>query len=324
MTIDFETLNRHGASAWEVGMLAVNEDWDVEDVFDRLIRPDERYLEREDWGPGYPPPPSEWEVQAQPFRTALEDMLTFIDERLLVAHYRASKIEVVEQMCAVARRLLPDLEFLCSLEIARAVWPTRSGESAYALDHLANDLGLEHQPTHRALDDAWAVYDLIGRAADTSDLDSCGTTMQDLLQRTRVTTVRLGRGRLPEPKSPDDLKRFARANAWRNKQLNVPTEATPDWFTNVRAGGPLDGHNILISGNPGGISQSDWKEALARIGALATNQSGKNTMFCSDGLAQGRIRTLATLNAKKQARGEPEICTVTPKELLGLLHQHVR
>jgi DNA polymerase-3 subunit epsilon len=324
VTIDFETLNLHAASAWEVGMIAANEDWEVEGVFHRLIRPDELYLGREDWGPQYPPPPLEWEAEAQPFRSVLNEMLTFIDERLLVAHGSSFEIGVFEQMCAVSNRSLPDLEFLCSLEIARSVWPARHDERAYALDRLASDLGLEHRPTHRALNDAWATYDLISSAADESDRKSCGTSMQDLLRRARVTTVRLGRGRIPGVRQPDDFKGFASANAWREKQHNVATRTTPAWFTRVKPGGPLDGHDVLISGNPGGVDQSDWKKALTRIGVLAAGQSGKNTMFCTDGQARGRIQKLATLNAKKRDHGRSEILTVTPEQLLALLQQHAR
>ena len=79
VAIDFETANLHGASVWEVGMVAVSAQWAPIATFHRLIRPRPPYDGQRRWDPVYAPMPPEAR-EADEFDVVLKEMLDFIDK----------------------------------------------------------------------------------------------------------------------------------------------------------------------------------------------------------------------------------------------------
>ena len=97
VAIDFETANLHGASVWEVGMVAVSAQWAPIATFHRLIRPRPPYDGQRRWDPVYAPMPPEAR-EADEFDVVLKEMLDFIDgrEEISVDYAEGELIDVTQ------------------------------------------------------------------------------------------------------------------------------------------------------------------------------------------------------------------------------------
>ncbi|WP_034263219.1 exonuclease domain-containing protein [Actinospica robiniae] len=316
VAIDFETANLHGASVWEVGMVAVSEQWAPIATFHRLIRPRAPYDVQRRWDPAYALMPPEAR-DADEFDVVLKEMLEFIDGRLLITHNASFEMKVFEQSCAVFGLPLPDLEFLCSLETARRVWPARS----YKLSNLAETLNLQAQPNHRALDDAVTAFRLLEAAARTVDAGG----IRELILAAGVRTRQLAAA-LPRPlAAPDDVSRplGGGPSSWAVRAAG--TRPAPNWFSALTATGPLAGKTILVSGEHGGLSRSDLKSALARAGARAVSAiSGRVDILAWDGMASapGKGIALEAENRKRTGQRKQLIRSIGHEDLMALLKLH--
>jgi len=315
VAIDFETANLHGASVWEVGMVAVSGDWDRLATFHRLVRPRPPYDAQRRWDAAYALMPPE-AGEADEFDVVLAEMLDFIDGRLLVTHNSGFEMRVFEQSCAVFALPLPDLEFLCSLETARRVWDA----SSYKLAHLASALDLEAAPNHRALDDAVTAYRLVEAAARS--VRAAG--IRELILAAGVRTRRLDAGRARPLSAPDDVSRpLGGAPRWAARGLG--TRPAPSWFSALTPAGPLAGKTILVSGEHGGLSRDELKSALARVGARAVSAlSGRVDILAWDGTASAPAKAIAleAENRKRAAQNRAVIHSIGHDDLMALLRAH--
>lgn len=316
VAIDFETANLHGASVWEVGMVAVSAHWAPIATFHRLIRPRPPYDAQRRWDPAYALMPPEAR-DADEFDVVLKEMLDFIDGRLLVTHNAGFEMKVFEQSCAVFDLPLPDLEFLCSLETARRVWDFAS----YRLSNLAEALTLEAQPNHRALDDAVTAFRLIEAAAGTVGAEG----IRELILAASLRTRRLTELPARPLGAPDDLSRplGGRQPSWAARAAG--TRPAPSWFSTLTPTGPLAGKTVLVSGEHGGLSRDELKSALARAGARAVSAiSGKVDIFAWDGVvsAPGKGIQLEAENRKRSVQRKQLIHSIGHEDLMVLLKQH--
>lgn len=316
VAIDFETANLHGASVWEVGMVAVSAQWAPIATFHRLIRPRPPYDAQRRWDAAYALMPPEAR-EADEFDVVLEEMLEFIDGRLLVTHNSGFEMKVFEQSCAVFGLALPELEFLCSLETARRVWDFGS----YKLSNLAETLTLEAQPNHRALDDAVTAFRLIEAAAGTVGADG----IRELILAASLRTRRLTEGRARPLGAPDDVSRpiGGRQPSWAARAAG--TKPAPTWFSALTPTGPLAGKTVLVSGEHGGLSRDELKSALARAGARAVSAlSGRVDILAWDGVVSAPAKgvQLEAENRKRTIQRQQLIHPIGHEDLMALLRQH--
>lgn len=315
VAIDFETANLHGASAWEVGMVAVSADWTQTATFHELIRPRAPYDAQRRWDPAYALMPPEVR-EAEEFDAVLGRMLEFIDGRLLVTHNAGFEMRVFEQSCAVFGLPTPELEFLCSLETARRVWSS----GPYRLSALAEKLRLPAQPNHRALDDAVTAFRLVEAAASAVATNG----VRDLIRAAGVHTRRLS-GQRAAIGAPDDVSRplGGRRVNWSAPAATAPA---PAWFRTLTPTGPLAGKTVVVSGGHGGLSRDELKSALGRAGARAVGSlSGKVDIFAWDGAASAPAKgdQLEAENRRRTAQRRPLIHSIGHAELMALLKQHI-
>ncbi|MFC4337838.1 3'-5' exonuclease [Salininema proteolyticum] len=296
--IDFETLNRHPASAWEATVVLPGTDPEVHHLY---IRPDTPYLRRRDWGPDYPSPPAEWDREAVDFAEAFDRLHELLDGRLVLAHNARFEMGVFEQAAAARDMKPPALDFGCTVRMSRRVWP---GLGRYGLGALCRTLCIANGDAHRSTGDTVATYELALRAAGSSACD-----VPELFDPWRLDPS-------PALQEPDaGWSGFGRSQA--------PTRGAPDWMDKVGGSGPLAGKRIFVSGNPGGIAKESWWEALGRAGAtVASNPTQKDDYFCTDGVAPGRIKVFEENNAKRIARGRRPAERLQPEALLALLKEH--
>ncbi|MEN9970327.1 MAG: hypothetical protein RLZZ229_535 [Actinomycetota bacterium] len=174
--IDFETANGSPASPCAVGMVRVR-DGKIVDQLSFLIQP---------------PYPNNWfhegnirvhgirpsDVDGAPtMQEALQFMLRFIDGDVLVAHNAPFDMGVLRASATLIQQDLPELQYACSLAIARKTYNLES----YRLNAVAYAIGHEEFDHHDALADSDACARIIIHAADRHGAE----TMADLLKATK-------------------------------------------------------------------------------------------------------------------------------------------
>jgi DNA polymerase-3 subunit epsilon len=174
--IDFETANGSPASPCAVGMVRVR-DGKIVDQLSFLIQP---------------PYPNNWfhegnirvhgirpsDVDGAPtMQEALQFMLRFIDGDVLVAHNAPFDMGVLRASATLIQQDLPELQYACSLAIARKTYNLES----YRLNAVAYAIGHEEFDHHDALADSDACARIIIHAADRHGAE----TIADLLKATK-------------------------------------------------------------------------------------------------------------------------------------------
>lgn len=158
--IDFETADKGKDSACSVGVCRVQDGKIVERVY-RLIRPPREYFEFT-----YVHGITWVDVMDQPdFKGIWNDIRPLLEHsKFIVAHSAPFDKAVLRACCLAAGVDIPVKPFLCTVTLARVVWP---GAENHKLDGLCRQLGipLEH---HNAMSDAEACAELFLRAKKAS------------------------------------------------------------------------------------------------------------------------------------------------------------
>jgi DNA polymerase-3 subunit epsilon len=114
---------------------------------------------------------------APTMQEALQFMLRFIDGDVLVAHNAPFDMGVLRASATLIQQDLPELQYACSLAIARKTYNLES----YRLNAVAYAIGHEEFDHHDALADSDACARIIIHAADRHGAE----TMADLLKATK-------------------------------------------------------------------------------------------------------------------------------------------
>lgn len=102
---------------------------------------------------------SDEDVQDAPrFGQLWESLEPLFSGAVLLAHNAPFDSGVLKNEILRNRISPPDLEWWCTLRLARRVWPGRF--RSYSLSNLARELKLEAHVTHRAMDDAETAWEL--------------------------------------------------------------------------------------------------------------------------------------------------------------------
>ena len=158
--IDFETANGDPASACAVGLVKVR-DAKIIDSFSTLINPPTGWW---DFHPGnigvHGIRPADVE-HAPTWPEVLEQLLTFIEGDVLVAHNAGFDMGVLRKTTERVGLTLPELNYACSLMISRKTYNLDS----YRLNAVAYAVGHEEFDHHDALADSDACARIIIHAA---------------------------------------------------------------------------------------------------------------------------------------------------------------
>ena len=175
--IDFETANGSSASACAVGLVKVR-DGKIVDTFSTLINPPTGWW---DFHPGnikihgiYPK-----DVETAPtWPEVLEQMLTFIEGDVLIAHNAAFDMGVLRKATEAVGGTLPELNYACSLLISRKTYNLDS----YRLNQVAYAVGHEEFDHHDALADSDACARIIIHAAKRHGADDLAGLLAETKQ----------------------------------------------------------------------------------------------------------------------------------------------
>jgi len=198
VAIDFETANENRTSACAIG-LAWIDDGKVTGVEETLIRPPE--MRFSSWNiavHGIRPRDVE---HAPLFGDLWPDLARRIDGRVIVAHNASFDMSVLRHSLALARMEPPECRFLCTVALARRVWPDLP---RHRLNDVSEFLGLELDH-HRAGSDAAACAEILLatlKSTETGDVDA-------LSARTGVVPGVVGADRYTPCRGGD--KRWGRA-----------------------------------------------------------------------------------------------------------------
>ncbi len=165
--IDFETANSHPSSACAVGLIKVV-DGEVADRAAWLIRP-----------PVEHPAFLEWNVRIHGIEEAdvsgasdwagqFARLVEFIGGDTLVAHNAGFDMGVIKAACAITGDELPDVDYQCSVQVARRTYALDS----YKLPLAAAAAGFTGFRHHDALSDAEACAAIMVDACRTHGVDS--------------------------------------------------------------------------------------------------------------------------------------------------------
>jgi DNA polymerase-3 subunit epsilon len=147
IAIDFETANEERGSACSVG-LAWIEDGEIVRVEERLIRPkDMRFSPFNIAVHGIRPADVE---DAPEFPDVMEEFIDDFQGATMIAHNAAFDFSVMRASFDKYRQSYPDLSYLCSVKIARHVWPQLE---SHKLNVIAHHLQLRFVH-HNAAEDA--------------------------------------------------------------------------------------------------------------------------------------------------------------------------
>lgn len=179
--IDFETANGSRASACSVGLVKVR-DGRVIDKTGWLIRPPLGHDEFAPWNITIHGITADMVARAAGWEEQLDDLLDFAAGDDLVAHNAGFDIGVIRGGCEATGRAVPEIRYLCSLQVARRTYHLDS----YRLPSVALAAGFDDFSHHEALADAEACAAIMIHAAARHG----AATLDELSQ---LSGARLGR-----------------------------------------------------------------------------------------------------------------------------------
>lgn len=170
VAIDFETADFHPQSACSIGLVRMDQTGEMVDSRYCLIKPPSfcHFALRNIEIHGIRP----CDVKDAPdFKYLWPDIQWFIGDSFLVAHNAAFDMRVLSSLLLNYDIDVPELKYLCSLQISRRVWPKLP---SHALTSLSEHFGMNYN-AHNALDDAINCGKLFlkacsGRMDDVTDL----------------------------------------------------------------------------------------------------------------------------------------------------------
>ncbi len=253
IAIDFETANSFRGSPCSVGLVRVRGNQAV-DARHWLIRPPQGVDQFDPWNTSIHGITADMVAEAPRWSEILPHIVDFIGDDVVVAHNAAFDTGVIRNACAVDQIEWPELNFLCSLVLARRVLSLPS----YRLPFVAESLGYELNAHHDALADAHAVVQIIARLAaqhDAPDLESLAAqagirigTMSGGLYRGSVAT---GSGR----------RVFT--------PVDVDAHADPEGY--------LFGRVVVFTGALMSMTRDAARQACAKAGATPEENTTKRT-----------------------------------------------
>lgn len=178
--IDFETANSSAASACSVGLVKVR-DGRVVDEASWFIKPVPPHDEFVEWNTRIHGIVESDVANAASWAQQLPDLLDFIDGDHLVAHNASFDLGVIKTATTASGLIVPDLKYVCSLQVARRTYHLDS----YRLPVAAMAAGFEDFRHHDALADAEACAAIIVHAAARHEAE-------DLERLAHITRVKVG------------------------------------------------------------------------------------------------------------------------------------
>lgn len=314
--IDFETANQDRGSACAVGVVRVSGN-EIVDRFTTLIRPPQAvdFFSRHNTAVhGI----TAADVAAAPqWAEVFDRILDFTEGGPLVAHNASFDMGVVRQACTHTGLAWPDMDYACTLALARRTW---SGLSDHRLPTVCSRIGHHMTAHHRADADAEAAARIMMAA-----MGEYGTaSLSELSGVARLPLGRLQSGASPRPAAlgMDSTApvgggggfgdRFA---TWREAGRASLPAADPG----ADPAGPLYGRTVCISGEPAAMDKPAAWTRIAEAGGHPAKNVTKKTDILVTAAENGAGKTAKHRQAETYRAKGQRIEVISESAFLALL-----
>ena len=251
--IDFETANSYRGSPCSVGLVRVR-DGQVVDERHWLIRPPESADRFDAWNTAIHGITAEMVADAPRWKEILPHIVDFIGDDVVVAHNAGFDTGVIRYACALDGIEWPEMNFLCTLVMARRALALPT----YRLPFVAESLGFLLDNHHDALADAKAVVEIVGRLAMKQDV----ADLAGLAASVGVGVGRMGGGMYRGS--------VAASSGGRNfTPVEINADADP--------GGYLYGRVVVFTGSLMSMTRDIARLECAKAGATPEDNTTKRT-----------------------------------------------
>jgi len=121
------------------------------------------------------------------FEDVTSEVLDFIGDSILVAHNLPFDHSFLKNEFMRADTFLPQMNSLCTLKLARKMFPELKSKS---LGNLVKHFGIKHKDVHRALGDAMATAKLLIKMISQLKEDQNVSTIDELIAHQSVTPIK--------------------------------------------------------------------------------------------------------------------------------------
>lgn len=195
VSIDFETANERRFSPCAIGVVVANDD-DIQEEFYSLINPLTTFSSFNTQIHGI----TEADVAVAPTYPELWPTLReFLENKLVIAHNASFDMSVMRNTLDAFRLVYPDMDYLCTVNISKKVWPQMTN---YKLNTLAeyHQISFEH---HHALEDAKVAAKIFQQAIHSLEAGS----LDQFLGQLNMTKGRIDPRGYVTPKTKHSKKR---------------------------------------------------------------------------------------------------------------------
>jgi DNA polymerase-3 subunit epsilon len=275
IAIDFETANASRASACEWGF-SYWEGGSVVKSSATLLQPPSPYNYFDPFNVALHGISEEDVVDGTTFEKVLEELSGTFKEVPVIAHNTGFDMSVIRKTCELLDIPYPDLNYYCTLVLARKSFADDPNVVSFKLENLVNLIGVDWNQEHRAEGDATAA----GHLATFLMEKHRATSLAELAEILGVTAGLMGDGmdrrcetknQAYAPLSVEELKRRAEVL----KQFKGIEQWDPS--------GDFAGKHVKFTGSFSRL-KADYEAAIVECGGTPQNNVNKKTDFIVEGV----------------------------------------
>lgn len=303
VAIDFETANSRRGSPCQVGLVRVRDDV-VVDQRCWYVQPPAKASCFDPFNIRLHGITADMVADAPPWREVVGDVMSFVQDDLVVAHNAGFDIGVLRAACELDQIEVPNLNFLCTLTLARQVLSLPS----YRLPFVAADLGVSLVDHHDALADAQAAAGIAIALTTRSEA-------QSLLDCARSYKMR------PGLLTPGSYRGSGVSRPSGGGAALVAGQPTPE----ADVDGYLYGRVVVFTGTLPSMTRQEAWEAVTQLGGIPEESTTKRTHVLVIGdidprqLAPGAELTSKAKRAFELQRKGQQIEVMTGADFLQVL-----
>jgi DNA polymerase-3 subunit epsilon len=299
VAIDFETANEKRASACAVALVFF-EDGRVSKEYEWLIRPPRHLDYFNPFNTQIHGITSSDVVDKPRFNEIWPDIHELIHNRLVAAHNASFDISVLRQLLDGYRLSYPDIEFICTYNVARKTWDQ---QVSYSLKNIGNQLGylLNH---HHASDDARICGKILVEACKHHDCLSINELAQKIDMRVGVLNEDLYC-----PCYVSNPHRSIRKGKYDTLKISELSHE------NIKTKGAFRGKNVVFTGTLISMTRQHAAQMVVNNGGCVLNNVTKQTSYLVMGV-QDFSRFVDGKQSRKTKRAKELIEQGYPLEII--------
>lgn len=275
VALDFETANRHRASACEMSLVAFKDGKPVK-VFSTLLKPPEEFGFFENtWIHGI----TEQQCKKAPqLSEVLDELQEFIDGNPAVCHNSAFDFSVLRKTLDALQTPYPAIRYGCTYRISKSAFCDEPSIVSFALPKLCWHLGIPFTETHRAEADAKACGLVAVALLERSNCE----TLEEVAQLFGVSLGEVGPDVDDRCRGPGS-KTHAKVLDCEQKQAIVAACIKALGVEKLDPGGDFQGKSVVLTGELQSMTRKEAETLLEAVGAKVKSSVSSKTDFLIEG-----------------------------------------